>query len=120
MMITNTIVLLAARLVLAVESGGLQNPPDGDGGRAVGPYQMWPCAVREANRIVGRELWTTGDRRNPQLSRAMCLVTLQHHYNRGVTNVVDLACRWRNPYSVCPEWHVKKIRREHHEQEEGE
>lgn len=110
-MITNTIILLAARLVLAVESGGLQNPPDGDGGRAVGQYQMWPCAVREANRIVGRELWTTEDRRNPQLSRAMCLVTLQHHYNRGVTNVVDLACRWRNPYGVCPEWHVKKIRK---------
>lgn len=24
-----------------VESGGRANPPDGDGGRAIGPYQIW-------------------------------------------------------------------------------
>ena len=115
-MITNTIVLLAAALCLAVETGGRADAV-GDGGRAVSAYQMWPCAVREANRIVGRELWTTEDRRNPQLSRAMCLATLQHHYNRGVTNVIDLACRWRNPYSTAPDWHRRKLESVYHDRQ---
>lgn len=56
------ILLAPARVVLAqpdartldtirtVESGGLCNPPDGDGGKAIGPYQIhrgyWADAVR--------------------------------------------------------------------------
>ena len=106
-------VALALEAVLAVESGGHDphNVPDGDGGRAVGPYQMWPIAVREANRIVGRDLWRLEDRRNLQLARAMCLVTLEHHYRRGVTDPVELACRWRNPSGNAPAWHRAKIKR---------
>lgn len=110
-MITNATVLLAVRLVLAVESRNGLDAGVRDGGRAVGHYQIWPIAVREANRIVGRRLWTLADRRDPQLARAMCLVTLQHHYNRGTRDPVELACRWRNPYSVCPGWHADKLRR---------
>lgn len=100
----------ALAAILAVESGG---KPDavGDGGKAVGAYQIWPIAVHEANRIAGRKLWTVDDRRNPQLSRAMARVTLEHHYRRGVTDPVDLACRWRNPKGDAPAWHRRKIER---------
>lgn len=27
--------------IRAVESGGREHPPDGDGGKAIGPYQIW-------------------------------------------------------------------------------
>jgi hypothetical protein len=107
--VTNTIAIVLAALI-RVESAG--NPHAvGDGGRAVGVLQMWPCAVAEANRLAGRQLWTLADRRNPQLSRAMARVILEHHYRRGHTDAVSLACRWRNPYSACPEWYAAKVRR---------
>jgi len=31
-----------------VESGGKDNPPDGDGGKAIGPYQLWECYWKDA------------------------------------------------------------------------
>jgi hypothetical protein len=107
--VTNTIAIVLAALI-RVESGG-DATAVGDGGRAVGVLQMWPCAVAEANRLAGRQLWTLDDRRNPQLSRAMARVILEHHYRRGNTDAVALACRWRNPYSQCPEWYAAKVRR---------
>ena len=115
-MITNVIVLTAAMMVWRVESGGVTNPPAGDSGRAVGAYQMWPCAVAEANRIArqryGRAPWVLADRENYFMARSMCLVTLQWHYDRGVTDVVDLAARWRNPKGDAPAWHRRKLVRE--------
>jgi hypothetical protein len=106
---TNTIAIVIAALI-RIESAGDPGAV-GDGGRAVGVLQMWPCAVAEANRLAGRQLWTLDDRWNQQLSRAMCKVTLEWHYKRGVTDPVELACRWRNPYSNCPEWYAAKVRR---------
>ena len=106
---TNTIAIVMAALI-RIESAGDPGAV-GDGGRAVGVLQMWPCAVAEANRIAGRELWTLDDRWNQQLSRAMCKVTLEWHYKRGVTDPVELACRWRNPRGNVPEWHKAKIRK---------
>ena len=106
---TNTIAIVIAALI-RIESAGDPGAV-GDGGRAVGVLQMWPCAVAEANRIAGRRLWALADRRNPQLSLAMARVILEHHYRRGNTDAVALACRWRNPYSACPEWYAAKVRR---------
>ena len=108
-----SVVAIALAAVLATESGGYHPAavPVRDGGRAVGPYQMWPIAVREANRIAGRGLWSLDDRSNPQLARAMCLVTLAHHYRSGVSDPVELACRWRNPHGDAPDWHRDKIKR---------
>lgn len=108
---TNAIIASAIAALIRVESGGI---PDavGDGGRAVGVMQMWPCAVHEANRIAGRKLWTLSDRSNPQLSLAMARVILAHHYRRGARDAVSLACRWRNPYSAAPAWYAARVRRE--------
>ena len=109
----NSTLALALAAVLATESGGYHpsRAPTRDGGRAVGPYQVWPIAVDEANRIVGRRIWTLADRRDPQLSRAMCLATLRWHQDRGVVDPVALACRWRNPHGDAPAWHRERVAR---------
>ena len=105
---TNLILGVIAALCL-VESGGRAGAV-GDGGRAVGILQMWPIAVREANRLAGSEQWTLADRADSGKSRAMAWITLAHHYRRGVTNAVDLAGKWRNPYSVAPLWYRRRVR----------
>jgi soluble lytic murein transglycosylase-like protein len=108
--VTNQLISAVIAALIRIESAGDPGAV-GDCGRAVGVLQMWPCAVAEANRLAGRQLWTLDDRRNPQLSRAMAFMILQHHYRRGHTDAVALACRWRNPYSQCPEWYAAKVRR---------
>lgn len=107
---TNT-VLLAVWLCWSTESSCGRDVRISDGGRAVGEYQIWPVAVREANRLAGRRIWWDRDRWDAQKSRAICQFTLSHHYRRGVTNVIDLAARWRNPNGSAPEWHREKLRR---------
>jgi hypothetical protein len=41
--------------IMLVESGGRTNPPDGDGGRAIGPYQIhrvyWRDAIKQDPRL---------------------------------------------------------------------
>jgi hypothetical protein len=112
------IIAMALAAVLAVESQNGADKRTGDGGRAVGAFQMWPVAVQEANRIEsimarreGRRprKWRVSDRVDIDRSMEMCEVTMVWHYRRGVTDPVELACRWRNPYSACPEWHRRKI-----------
>ena len=105
---TNTIAMVISALI-AVESGG-DPAAVGDDGQAVGILQMWPCAVEEANRLAGRHLWTREDRHNPQLSWAMAWKILEHHYQRGHTDAVSLACRWHSPYGEAPESYVEKVR----------
>jgi len=106
---TNLICIVIAALV-QIESGGKANAV-GDGEKAVGCLQMWPIAVREANRVSGQH-WTLDDRLDPKKSNAMAYVTLEWHYKRGVTNAVALAGRWRNPDGRAPKWYFDKARRE--------
>jgi len=112
------IVAIAVAACLAVESRNGADTRTGDAGRAVGHYQMWSAAVAEANRIEGiyarrysrpARQWTLADRHCPERSRQMCELTMIWHYRRGVRCPVALACKWRNPYSRCPEWHGRKI-----------
>ena len=114
----SNVIAIAMAAVLAVESQNGADKRAGDGGRAVGAFQTWPVAVREANRIEsimarreGRTArkWRVSDRSSFGRSRDMCEVTLRWHYRRGVADPVALACKWRNPYSACPEWHRRKI-----------
>jgi len=103
------IVVVAVALALHVE-GATPNTPPTDGGRAVGIGRMWPCAVAEANRIVGRKVWTLADRKNPAKVRKMAFVTLAWHQQyRPAKSAAELAARWRNPFSKCPAWHVQKL-----------
>ena len=104
------IVALAVALALQVEGGKADTV--GDGGRAVGPGQMWPCAVYEVNRIIGTNRYTLADRRDLAKVREMMTVTLQfHHARHHERGVVWLASKWRNPYSDAPEWHLRKLRK---------
>lgn len=108
-MITNLVVLTAVHLCFLVESSGGRNTVAGDGGNAVGAYQIWPITVHEANRIVKQTLWVLDDRNCPQKSRAICATILQYHFDRGTRTPVQLAARWRNPNGNAPAWHVKKL-----------
>lgn len=112
------IIAIVLSAILAVESQNGADKRTGDGGRAAGAFQMWPVTVREANRIEsimarreGRRprKWRVSDRVDIPRAREMCEVTLRWHYRRGVKCPVELACKWRNPYSRCPEWHRRKI-----------
>jgi hypothetical protein len=102
----------AVAILLQIESGGEPNPDSaiGDGTDAVGCLQMHAVAVHEANRIVGYERWTLGDRLDREKSLAMCRVTLEWHYRRGVTDVVDLACRWNRPNGERNEKYRDKVK----------
>jgi len=108
--VSNLIAIVVAALI-QVESGGDARAL-GDSGRAIGILQMWPIAVREANRIVGERRWAYGDRSDPIKSQEMCRVTLERHYRRGVTDPVKLAGRWRNPNGDAPPWYLRKCKRE--------
>ena len=47
----------------------------GDGGKAVGAYQIWPIMVKEVNRVSGKS-YTLKDRLNKAKSREMCSLYL--------------------------------------------
>jgi soluble lytic murein transglycosylase-like protein len=51
----------------------------GDGGNAVGAYQIWPIFVDDCNRILGRQEYTYKDRLNITKSREMASVYLRHY-----------------------------------------
>lgn len=105
-----TTVAIAIAALIYVESGG--KPRTGDGGRAVGILQAWPIAVREANRITkNRKHYALADRHDAKRSIEMCMDTLRWHYRRGVTDPVELACRWRNPNGDAPEWYRERVRK---------
>jgi hypothetical protein len=82
----------------------------GDGGKAVGLLQLHPVAVREANRIAGSNRWKLSDRFCPQQSRAMARTILTWHYQRGVTDPVELACRWNKPFGQTTAHYRAKVR----------
>jgi len=59
----------------------------GDGGNAVGAYQIWKICVDDCNRIaelhgIRPRLWTYNDRYSPIYSRAMCFTYITH-YGKG-------------------------------------
>lgn len=114
------VVALALCAILHIESSNGINLKTGDGGRAVGPYQMWTVAVDEANRIeklyarkYGRRArrWTYNDRRCFNASRDMCELTLVWHYRRGVRDPVELVCKWNMPYGKCDRAYRNKSRK---------
>lgn len=104
----SNIIAIAIAALIQVESAG--NPAaTGDGGRAVGILQMWPVAVAEANRLAGTARWIPDDRRCPLASIEMARTILAFHYRRGATDPVELAARWRNPYSPAPQWYMRRL-----------
>ena len=63
--------------IAIVESGN--NPQSrGDGGKAVGAYQLWKIYTDDANRIAGTK-YTYADRLCPKKSREMVRIVLMHY-----------------------------------------
>jgi len=60
-----------------VESGGKAGAI-GDGGQAVGAYQLWPVYVKDANRIAGTK-YTLSDRYDRNKSREITRIVLAHY-----------------------------------------
>lgn len=114
------IIALVVAAILSVESSGGKGLRNRDDGMGVGPYQMWTIAVDEANRIENTyarrsvrapRVWSYADRGDSVRSREMCELTMIWHYRRGVTNAVDLACRWNRPNGWLNVVYRKKIKR---------
>ena len=72
---------LLVALVL-VESGGVPNPPRGDGGRAIGPLQIHRIAVEDANRIIGHRRYRWEDCQHLEVSLEVAVVLLTHYGDR--------------------------------------
>lgn len=73
--------------VWMVESGGRIDPPAGDGGKAVGPLQIWECRVDDVNRICRLGGWPGGytyeDRRDVRRSMEMFVISCLHYHPDG-------------------------------------
>ena len=95
--------------LVQIESSG-RSAVTGDNGKAVGLLQLHPVAVSEANRIAGSNRWKLSDRLCPQQSRAMARTILTWHYRRGVTDPVDLACRWNKPFGQTTAHYRAKVK----------
>ena len=78
----NDALLRTAKAVMQVESGG--DPlVVGDGGRAVGAFQIHKIMVAECNRIVVRQKWTMEDRIDPVKSLEMFKTYCLHYWPKG-------------------------------------
>jgi len=72
--------------LVQIESDGRNNVP-GDNGLAIGVLQLQPIYVREANRLVGRDVFRMVDRTDREKARKMVQVVLSYwagfHAERG-------------------------------------
>jgi hypothetical protein len=64
--------------IVLVESNNQSNAV-GDGGSAVGAYQIRPIFLHDVNRICGCERYTLADRLDPAKSRQMARIFLNHY-----------------------------------------
>lgn len=86
--------------VWAVESGRQLNPKDGDGGKAVGPLQIWRVRVDDCNRIVGQKKWTYEDRRDWIKSAEMFHISCMHYWPNGTAE--QWARHWNGSPTTGP------------------
>jgi hypothetical protein len=74
----------------------------GDGGQAVGAYQIRPIFVRDVNRILGCDRYTLTDRLDAGKSRQMAKIFLTH-YGTG-KDIIQQA----RQFNGGPRGHLKK------------
>ena len=70
------------RLAMAIffeESSGRLNPPPGDGGKAIGPMQIWKITVDDANRILRENRFTYADRLDLERSVEIFWIVSDHY-----------------------------------------
>lgn len=74
--------------IVAIESGGNVNAV-GDGGKAVGPAQIWQITVRDCNLILGKPVFKVGDRISLIKSAEMFQIYTEHYGKRYGVPVTD-------------------------------
>ena len=74
--------------IVAIESGGDCNAV-GDGGKAVGPAQIWEITVRDCNRILGKPVFKVGDRISLTKSAEMFQIYTEHYGKKYGVPVTD-------------------------------
>lgn len=87
--------------IVLVESNNRANAV-GDGGSAVGAYQIRPIFLRDINRILGWNKYELDDRWDPVKSRAMARIFFEH-YGAGRT-LIEMA----RQYNGGPRGHLKE------------
>ena len=100
----NDALSLALTLILSVESGGKN--VIGDGGEAVGPYQIHAECLADIKRITGHE-YTWQDCHSVKISKVMAAAYLKHYVNEkrlGRTVTTEDYCRCWNQ---GPSWFKK-------------
>lgn len=90
-----------ANAIAMVESGGNPNAVNGD---CVGWLQISPVMVREANRILGAELYVLEDRLDPYTSFAIFCTVMDE---RNPEYDIRKACRIWNP--KAGEWYYRRV-----------
>ena len=83
----NAALALLFSAIVAVESGGDVNAV-GDGGRAVGPAQIWAITVTDVNRIYGTR-YTLADRRDLGASAEIFRLYTDHYGKRYGLPITD-------------------------------
>jgi len=97
-MTIDALIDLTVRILSLVESDGRCCPPNGDNGKAVGPFQMHTVMVDECNRLLGGSVFCYDDRRSPTKSEAMARLFLRHMgVAKNITQPPKLAARWNKP-----------------------
>ena len=95
-----------------VEWGGEGPAPSGDGGRAVGPFQIHNIYRREANQIMRAYVFSSDLRTDYEASREMARIVLTHwgkyHRARGVKITPEVLCSiHRRPNHL---WRPKRLK----------
>ena len=74
--------------IVAIESGGNVNAV-GDGGKAVGPAQIWEITVKDCNLILGKPVFKVGDRTSLTKSAEMFQIYTEYYGKKYGVPVTD-------------------------------
>jgi len=77
------------RMIWVVESKCQYNPPDGDGGRAVGPLQLHTAAVDDVNFFCNQN-FSYEDRRDPEKAKQIARLYIAYWLD---CHKKEIACR---------------------------
>jgi len=78
-----------------VESSCSYNPPDGDNGKAIGPYQIHRAYWADGARLLAVS-WPYSDARDFKKARMITLAYL-HYYGRGLSKIEAARCHNGGP-----------------------
>lgn len=67
---------------ISIVESGCNDYSIGDGGNAIGRFQIWPCYVNDVNRILGYNAFTLNDRKDPEKALQMIKIYTEYYGKR--------------------------------------